>query len=104
MARRYRYAFAKKREAKDGKVSVGISAASLILFAAAVLISFWGGDSMAAVTGGVSLFAALISVYGFIIGLKSFSEADRTHRTSMIGSIANGIIMVCWLGLFLMGM
>ena len=33
MARRYRYAFAKKREAAKGKWSVGLAAASLVLFA-----------------------------------------------------------------------
>ena len=104
MARRYRYSFAKKKEAKDGKVSVGISAASLILFIAAVMTAFLGGEKLGTLVGGISLFAALISVYGFIIGLKSFSEKDRNHRTSMVGSIANGIIMVCWLGMFLMGL
>ena len=37
MARRYRYAFAKKREASKGKWSVGLAAASLVLFIAAVV-------------------------------------------------------------------
>jgi hypothetical protein len=45
----------------------------------------------------------LLSVYGFAMGLKSFSEENRTHKAGMIGSIANGIIMIGWLGIFLMG-
>ena len=94
MARRYRYAFAKKREAAKGKWSVGLAAASLVLFLDGKL----GG-----LIGGTGLFAMLLSAYGFALGLSSFSEENRKHRTSMIGSILNGVILVIWLGLFLSG-
>ena len=50
-----------------------------------------------------ALFAMLLSAYGFALGLSSFSEENRKHRTSMIGSILNGVILVIWLGLFLSG-
>lgn len=103
MARRFRYAFAKKKEAEKGKWSTGLAAASLLLFVAAVLLAFFLEGRMGFIVGGVGLFAMLLSVYGFIMGLMSFSEVNRNHKTSIIGSIANGIIMVGWLGLFLMG-
>ena len=41
--------------------------------------------------------------HGIAMGLKSFSEENRTHRAGMVGSIANGIIMIGWLGIFLLG-
>jgi hypothetical protein len=104
MARRYRYAFAKKKEAGKGKLSVGISAASFLLFIADVLLAPNLQGNLGFLVGGIGLFAMLISVYGFIVGLRSFSEEDRMHRTSIVGSILNGIFMVCWLGIFLMGM
>lgn len=103
MARRYRYAFAKKKEAQKGKLSTGPAAASLILFITAVLLAFFMNGEFGYIVGGVSLCAMLLSIYGFAMGLKSFSEENRTHRTSMIGSIANGIIMIGWLGIFLLG-
>lgn len=103
MARRYRYAFAKKKEAQKGKMSTGLAAASLILFITAVLLAFFMNGEFGYIVGGVSLCAMLLSIYGFAMGLKSFSEENRTHRTSMIGSIANGIIMIGWLGIFLLG-
>lgn len=103
MARRYRYAFAKKKEAAKGKLSVGIAIASFVLFGTAVLTAFFLEGSYGFVVGGISLFAALLSIYGFIMGLVSFSEEKRTHRTSIIGSIVNGILMVGWLCFFLMG-
>lgn len=103
MARRYRYAFAKKEEARKGKLSVGLAAASFLLFLAAVGLAFLLKGQLGYIVGGAGLFAMLLSVYGFIMGLLSFSEEERNHRTSIVGSIANGIIMVGWLGLFLMG-
>ena len=96
MARRYRYAFAKKREASKGKWSVGLAAASL------VLALFFDGK-LGGLIGGTGLFAMLLSAYGFTLGLSSFSEENRKHRTSMVGSILNGVILVIWLGLFLSG-
>ena len=38
MAKRYRYAFAKKREAQQGKLSAVLAAVSLVLFVTAVLL------------------------------------------------------------------
>ena len=98
MAKRYRYAFAKKREAQQGKLSAVLAAVSLVLFVTAVLLAFFLQGQYGYIVG-----AMLLSVYGFAMGLKSFSEENRTHKAGMIGSIANGIIMIGWLGIFLMG-
>ena len=103
MAKSYRYAFVKKKEAGKGKLSTGLAAASLLLFGAAVMTAFFLEGKLGFLVGGIGLFAMLLSVYGFIMGLSSVSEEDRNHKTSIIGSIANGIIMVGWLGIFLMG-
>ena len=40
MARRYRYAIIKKKEAAKGKLSVGLAIASLLLFGGAVGIAY----------------------------------------------------------------
>lgn len=103
MARRYRYAFAKKKEAPRGKLSVGLFVASVLLFFGAVAIGFALEGKLGFIVGGICMFAALLSVYGFAMGLSSFSQEDCSHRASIVGSIANGVTMVCWLGFFLMG-
>lgn len=104
MAKRYRYAFAKRKEARKGKLSTGLAAASLVLFGVSVLMAYFMEGRLGFLVGGMGLFAMLLSVYGFIMGLSSFSETNRNHRTSIVGSIANGIIMVGWLGIFLAGL
>lgn len=73
MARRYRYAFAKKREASKGKWSVGLAAASLVLFIAAVVLALFFDGKLGGLIGGTGLFAMLLSAYGFTLGLSSFS-------------------------------
>lgn len=104
MAKRYRYAFAKKKESAKGKLSVMLAVLSLLLFAAVVLAAaFWIQEKYGFIIGGVCLFAALLSVYGFFMGLTGFSEENCVHRTCIVGSILNGIIMVFWLSFFLMG-
>ena len=97
MAKRYRYAFVKKQEARKGKLSTGLAAASLVLFLVAVMLACVFNGEMGYIVGGISLFA-------IIMGLLSFSETGRNHRTSMIGSILNGMIMIGWLGMYLLGM
>lgn len=103
MAKRYRYSFTKKKEAGKGKLSVGLAAASFLLFAGVVGTALLLKGSYGFVVGGLSLFATLLSIYGFLMGLVSFSEEERSHRTSIIGSITNGIIMIVWLGIYLTG-
>lgn len=103
MAKRFRYAFAKKKEAGKGKLSVGLSIASFLLFVAAVFTSLLGGEDFGFLVGGFCVFGVLLAAYGFLMGLVSFSEENRKHFTSIIGSIINGIIVTAWIGIFFMG-
>ncbi|MDE8682402.1 hypothetical protein PZH33_20725, partial [Blautia schinkii] len=69
----------------------------------AVGIAYVLEGSYGFIVGGICLFAALLSVYRFLMGISSFSEEKCTHRTSIIGSILNGIFMVGWLAFFFDG-
>ena len=105
MAKRYRYAIIKKKESSKGKLSVGLAIASLLLllFVAAVVTAYGLAGEYGFIVGGLCLFAALLSAYGFLMGLTGFSEENCLHRTNIVGSILNGVILVGWLGFFLMG-
>ena len=103
MARRYRYAIIRKKEAAKGKLSVGLAIASLLLFAGAVGVAYALEGTYGFIVGGICLFAALLSAYGFVMGLKSFSDEECMHRTSVVGSILNGVITVGWLVFFFDG-
>ena len=93
MAKRYRYAIIKKKEAKKGKLSVGLAIASLLLFGAAVGTAYALEGSYGFIVGGICL----------LMGIASFSEENCNHRTSIVGTILSGVFLVGWLLFFLMG-
>lgn len=93
----------KKEKLRKESGPIGLAAASLVLFIVAVVLALFLDGKLGGLLGGTGLFAMLLSAYGFALGLSSFSEENRKHRTSMIGSILNGVILVIWLGLFLSG-
>lgn len=107
MAKRYRYAFAQQKQAKEGVFSVALAGISFLLFLMDILISFLCEGktpvTAGAIVGGISIFAILLSAYGFVWGVKSFSEENRSHIASLIGAVTNGMITVGWLALFLFG-
>ena len=69
MAKRYRYAFAKKKEAQKGKLSTGLAAASLLFICDCSFAVFFLKGKFGYIVGGVSLCAMLLSIYGFTMGL-----------------------------------
>lgn len=103
MAKKYTYSFARKKQSEEGVISSILAGISLFLFLAAAVLSGLAGGKGAVYLGAMGLAAMGISIYGFVIGLKSFSRKDRSYRYSKMGSIANGVIMIGWLALFLIG-
>jgi hypothetical protein len=103
-----KYSFAKKRHSRQGIASTVFAGISLGIFCVAALCSliFHGKGGM--YLGVLGLIAIGLSVYGFIVGLKSFSKENRAYTYSKVGAIANGavgngVLMVIWLALFLIG-
>lgn len=83
MARRYRYSFTKKKEAKKGKLSAGLAAASFLLFITAVVLAYLLDDSFGFLVGGVGLFATLLSVYGFIRDCSAFLKRAEAIKPAL---------------------
>lgn len=94
----------KKEKASKGKWSVGLAAASLVLFIAAVVLALFFDGKLGGLIGGTGLFAMLLSAYGFTLGLSQlFGRKPGNHRTSMVGSILNGVIPGYLAGTFFVG-
>ncbi len=106
MAKRYRYAFARQKEAEEGILSMILAGVSVVLFFIAVILAciFQGKGFAGPAMGGISACAMLLSIYGFIQGMRGLSKQNRSHTFSTAGAVANGVIMIGWLGLFLTGL
>jgi len=103
MAKKYTYSFAMKRQSEQGITSSILAGISILLFLIAAILSFVFQGEGGLYLGAMGLCAMCISIYGFGIGLKSFSKENRIYTFSKIGAIANGVLMIGWLGLFLTG-
>lgn len=103
MAKRTMYSFMEKQHSKKGKLSTLVAAISYVLFFIMVLISYITKGQAGLYAGAVGLSAMLLSIYGFVLGLRSFQETNCLHRYSKVGSILNGLALVGWLSLLLIG-
>ena len=103
MAKRFKYTSRLRPETQGGTAAILMAAISAFLFMIAVVISYIYKGEGGNLLGAIGLVGLLLSIVGFGIGIKSFSEKEKSHRFSTIASIANGIIAVIWLALYLVG-
>ncbi len=103
MKRKFKYSFARKKEAEGGIISSIYAGFSLGLFIVSAILSFYLEGNAGRWIGTFGLMAILFSACGFVTGLKSFKEKDRNYRFSAIGSLLSGVFLVGWLALFLNG-
>ncbi len=103
MRRRFKYSFARKKEAVGGIISSVYAGFSLGLFLLSAFFSFRAEGNAGRWIGSFGLMAILFSSFGFVTGLKSFKEKDKSYRLSALGSLVNGILWIVWLSLFLNG-
>lgn len=101
--KRYKYAFAKQKHSSGGILSSIFAGISLFVLGGCAIASLAFHGKGGIYLGAMGLAAMCISVYGFILGLRSFSEKNRDQLYCKIGSVGNGVLMVLWLGLFLVG-
>lgn len=101
--KKFKYSFAPDANAKGGVAAAVAAAVSLTLLVVSSVVSFAFEGEGGYYLGAAGLFSFLLSVYGFYLGIKSFSEKHVNHRYSIIGSLSSGILAVLWLGIFLAG-
>lgn len=103
MAKRFKYTSRIKPETQSGMAATVMAVISALLLVAAIIVAFVFKGAGGNYLGAIGLTGLLLAVVGFFIGLKSFSEKEKSHRFSTIAGMANGIIAVIWLALYLVG-
>lgn len=103
MARVKRYKFVKERYSKDGQISTLLAIVCIALLLCSSLVSFAMRGGAGVLVGGIALMTMLLSVYGFYLGLKGFSEKNCSNVVCIIGAISNGLIIVAFLAIYLIG-
>ena len=101
--KKYKYAFARQKHSQKGIISTVFAGLSLGLFGVSSLCSLVFHGKGGIYLGAMGLAAMVLSIYGFVLGLHSFSQKNRNQLYCKIGAVANGSLMVIWLALFLVG-
>ena len=103
MAKRFKYTSQLKPETQGGMASFLMAIISVFLFIVAVVISFIFKGQGGNILGAIGIVGLLMALTGFVIGIKSFYDKEKSHRYSTIASMVNGIVAVIWLALYLVG-
>lgn len=99
--KRYKYDFAARKESGDAKASVVYASLSAVLMLLSFCSVYFGISEKT--SGIVGLSATLLSLAGFLIGLNSLRDRDRSHGFGIFGTVTNGLLAVLWIGLYLAG-
>lgn len=102
--KKFKYKVLKKKHSARGILSSVLAGISLLLFLASLFCSLVFHGNGGLYLGAMGLIAIVLSVYGFILGLQSLGERERDLLYCKVGALGNGVLMVVWLALFLMGL
>lgn len=97
------YKFTDKQHSTEGIISTILAAPALIFLISGIVISFQNKGNGSIVVGLLGFLAMVISVAGFIIGLKSFKKEDVFFLFSYIGIIINTVIWFVMLCVIMVG-
>ena len=90
-----------KKYTKGGRTASLMALINAIIIILAIIISIVKKGN-AGIYVGLMMFAVLISAaVGFVIGINSFKEENKFLRFSYMGTIANAVIWIGILGIYL---
>ena len=95
--------FTGRRHARGGIISVVIGLMAWLVFLALCVYSSASGGNAASVAGIIGMADAIFVLIGMIIAFKGFQERDVYYVLPTVGMIVNGILLVVYFSLYLMG-
>ncbi|MGI6116819.1 MAG: hypothetical protein ACOYBC_00375 [Bilifractor sp.] len=98
-----KYTFVKK-VAPAAKESLIMSTISLGLFVLDIILSCAFSGKGGAFLGAIGLFAMLVAMYGFYLGIRAISKRGTNYRITALGTIFAGIMSIIWLSVFFLGL
>lgn len=90
-----------KKYTKGGRVSSLIALCSILVIMLAIVISIFMKGKAGIYVGLMMIVSLVASMTGFAIGIKSFNEENKFLRYTYIGTIANAVIWLGILGMYL---
>lgn len=103
IGRRRKIQFTDKKHPIQGVISMLIAIASCILMIALFIGSGMAKGQAGIVYGYFGILNLFLSAVGFIMSLRCYKKEDVYMSTPTIGSVVNGIIIIIYLILYVLG-
>lgn len=104
MAKKKTYTFYEDRQAKSGITSMVLGVPALVLLLLLLWVSWFLKGSGGPALGAFGFASAVLSFCGLVCGLASFREQHARHTFSKAGSILNGVVLLIWVFIILVGL
>lgn len=96
--------YIRKPLAKRSFLSAGLAAAGLALFAATVFMGVRAQGQTPLNAAAMGFSSLLCALFGLWYGAVSFLEKEKNYILSKVGVAVNGILLILWFVLILIGM
>lgn len=103
MAKKMMYSFTEKKNSVNGIISTIMGTVSVVLLLAMIYTSYYMRGEAGLYAGAFGLSGMIFALFGFILGIISFSEKNIKYKYPKIGSVMSGVVFAAWLGLYLIG-
>lgn len=104
MSRRRGYKFTNKRHTKHGMISSGIGFFVLLFLSGLFYLSYRQSGAAGAYVGFLGFLSMAAAAVGLYLAIKSFQEDERFYLFSYVGCVLNGLLLVAWIILYVLGM
>ena len=99
-----KYGQAKFKHARKGIISCMTAALVSAILLALIITAFLKKGQSAVIIGSFGIFAVILSIIGFVTGIRGFKERDKNYLTCKIGVGVNGVVLVSLIGIFIRGL
>ena len=92
------------RHTRQGRISMGMGASALGCTVLAMSLGYRMSGGAGSSVGLLGVLAMLFSVTGFVLAVRGFREEDVYYAASQIGAVLNGILLIGWALVCMIGM
>ncbi len=103
MARRT-YKFTDKKHTRQGISSLGLGLTALILSVLSLALAYRMSGQAGNAVGFMGALAMLANIVGLVLAIRGFREEEVYYISSQIGAVLNGILIIGWAIVFMIGM
>ena len=96
--------FQGRKRSKKGIASMLLALLSLAALITASVLSGMAKGAGGSFLGYIGIGALFVSVLGFLLGVRSFKQADILYFHPVFGAVLNGLLLIVYLSLYLIGM